>query len=310
MKRAFSIVLKQIVLTIVLFICFAVAGGVVEQGGKPQTPAEAAAAASALLLVCVLDTSVLTFIIVGSRWAGWRLMATVFFVFYGVMTFMSQIESAVFLTRLPPGMLPRLFLMGAIVAAPYSALAVLILGKIKAETTAAEPNTRLVMGAGEWAWKLSVLAVVYVVLYFTFGYFVAWRNPAVREYYGGVDPGGFVAQMISVASKTWWLIPFQLLRGLLWALLAVPVVRMMKGPWQQTALAIGLLFAVVMNAQLLLPNPFMPETVRLTHLVETASSNFIFGLLAGGLLARSGRRPRGIPASVDERPPMLSQRSY
>ncbi len=32
-----------------------------------------------------------------------------------------------------------------------------------------------------------------------------------------------------------------------------------------------------MNAGLLAPNPLMPETVRMTHLAETASSNFIFG---------------------------------
>ena len=48
----------------------------------------------ALLTVCFLDTIVLAYIILRSRWAGWRLIATVFFVFYGVMTFMSQIESA------------------------------------------------------------------------------------------------------------------------------------------------------------------------------------------------------------------------
>jgi hypothetical protein len=61
---------------------------------------------------------------------------------------------------------------------------------------------------------------------------------------------------------------------------------MMKGAWPETALTIGLLFAVVMNAQLLIPNPYMPEVVRITHLIETATSNFVFGLLVGWLLAR------------------------
>ena len=75
-------------------------------------PESAGDAAVALLAVCFLNTIVLTHIIVRSRWAGWRLIATVFFVFYGVMTFMSQIESAVFITHLPSGVLPRLFLMG------------------------------------------------------------------------------------------------------------------------------------------------------------------------------------------------------
>jgi hypothetical protein len=61
---------------------------------------------------------------------------------------------------------------------------------------------------------------------------------------------------------------------------------MLKVQRTETALAIGLLFAVVMNAQLLLPNPYMPEPVRLAHLIETASSNFIFGVLIGWLLTQ------------------------
>jgi hypothetical protein len=69
---------------------------------------------------------------------------------------------------------------------------------------------------------------------------------------------------------------------------------MLKGRRLETALAIGLLFAVVMNAQLLLPNPYMPESVRMAHLVETASSNFIFGMFIGWLLSNeSASRPIG-----------------
>jgi hypothetical protein len=41
-----------------------------------------------------------------------------------------------------------------------------------------------------------------------------------------------------------------------------------------------------MNAPLLLPNPYMPEPVRMAHLVETASSNFVFGALIGFLLTK------------------------
>jgi hypothetical protein len=59
---------------------------------------------------------------------------------------------------------------------------------------------------------------------------------------------------------------------------------MLKGARPETVLAIGLLFAVVMNAQLLLPNPYMPEPVRMAHMVETGSSNFIFGAFIGWLL--------------------------
>src|SRR5512132_3201616 len=68
----------------------------------------------ALLTVCFLDALVLAYIILRSRWTGWRLIATVFFVFFGVMTFMSQIESLVF-HILPSGMLPRLILVGVLI---------------------------------------------------------------------------------------------------------------------------------------------------------------------------------------------------
>jgi hypothetical protein len=240
----------------------------------------------ALLAVCFLDALVLTYIILRSRWTGWQLIATIFFVFYGVMTFISQIESVVF-HILPPGVLPRLFLMGVLVAAPFSLLAVLILGKGKADSAAInEPNSRLQMPAKEWAWKLAVIAIAYMILYSTFGYFIAWKNPAVQAYYGGIDEGSFFAHMKVVFTTAPWLEPFQALRGMLWALLALPVIRMMKGRWQETAIAVGMLFAVLMNSQLLLPTPLMPEAVRMTHLVETASSNFIFGYLIVWLLHR------------------------
>jgi hypothetical protein len=182
--------------------------------------------------------------------------------------------------------LPRLCLMGALIAAPFSVLAVLILGKRNSVTAGLQPSPRLVMPAGEWAWKLGVIAVAYVILYFTFGYFIAWRNPAVREYYRGIDEGGFAGQIGRVLRDTPWLIPFQILRAMFWVALAAPVIRMLKGQWPETALAIGLLFAVVMNAQLLLPNPYMPEPVRMAHLVETASSNFVFGVFIGWLLTK------------------------
>jgi hypothetical protein len=286
MKTAAFVVLRVIALTIILFVSFAVAGGAVGFAGDSHASEQTGASTLLLLAVCLLQVMVMTHLILRSRWAGWRLVAAVFFIFYGVTTFMPQIESAVFLTRLPPGTLPRLFLMGALIAAPFSVLAVLILGKRKSETVDTQQNSRLVMSASEWAWKLAVIAVAYVILYFTFGYFIAWRQPAVQEYYGGVDPGSFVAQMRTVLRNTPWLIPFQIMRAMCWVALALPVIRMLKGKWPETALALGLLFAVVMNAPLLLPNPYMPEPVRMAHLVETASSNVIFGVFVGWLLTQ------------------------
>jgi hypothetical protein len=226
-------------------------------------------------------------------------VAAVFVVFYAVLTLMGQIESAVFITRLPPGMLPRLFAMGALIAAPFSVLAVLILGKWKPQPDA-QPSRRLEMPAREWAWKLAVIAAAYVVLYFTFGYYVAWRNPEVSGYYGGSDPGSFFAQLGNVWRDMPWLFALQIGRALLWTAIALPVIRMLKGGWRETAVSVALLFSVVMNSQLLIPNLYMPEPVRMAHLVETASSNFIFGVLIGWLLAKPGQPSNEMIGAVPE----------
>ena len=144
------------------------------------------------------------------------------------------------------------------------------------------------MTAGEWAGKLSLIVIAYVIIYFTFGYFIAWKSAAVRAYYGGSDPGSYLAQLSNVVRDTPLLVPLQAARALLWAAIAVPVIRMTKGRWWEAGLAVALLFSVVMNSQLLLPNPLMPREVRMVHLLETATSNFLFGWLL--VLVLRGRR--------------------
>ncbi|SRR6266496_766342 len=294
-KKTVVLILKFIALTVLYFVCFTIASALFFSSDSvpPTSPEQAGTALAALLALCFLNTMVLTYIILRSRWAGWRLILVVFFISFGTMTIMSQIETAVFVTRLPSGMLPRIFLLGATVAALFSPLAVMILGKRKRDNTLNEANARLVMPATEWIWKAGLIAIAYVVLYFTFGYFIVWRNAAVREYYGGTDSGSFVAQMHTVVINTPWLPLLQALRAMMWMALALPVIRMMKGQWWEAGLAVSLLFAIVMNSQLLLPNPFMPETVRMAHLIETASSNFLFGWLIVWLLLYRHGVPSG-----------------
>jgi hypothetical protein len=275
------LLLRIVALTVILFVCYAIAGAAVRLPANTQDPA---AGTLALIVVCVLQTLVLSYLILRSSWSGMRLALAIALVFYGVATFMPQIESAVFITSLPAGTLPRLFVMGALVAIPFAALSVLVLGKRKADPVDLNSTARLTMPASEWAWKLALIAVAYVTLYLSFGYFIAWRNPALRAYYGDIDPGSFTGQIGHILRDMTWLVPFQIVRAMCWVAIAIPVMKMLKGDRLETALALGFLFAVVMNSLLLLPNPYMPESVRMSHLVETASSNFIFGVLVGWLL--------------------------
>jgi hypothetical protein len=293
MKATVIIAIRLLALTVLYFICFAaVSAALLPAASEQPVAVQAGAALVALLAVSLLNTLVLGYVIIRSRWAGWKLVLATFFVFYGVMTVMPQIETAFFLTRLPPGMLPRLFLSGAIIAALVSSLAVLILGKRRSDPTESNRHSRLDMPVGEWVGKLSLIVIAYLVIYFTFGYFIAWKSAAVRAYYGGSDPGSFLAQMRTVVRDTPLLLPLQVVRAILWTAIAVPVIRMMKGQWWEAGLAVALMFAVLTSSQLLLPNPLMPPDVRMVHLLETASSNFLFGWLLV-LVLRGRRRSRG-----------------
>ena len=268
--------IRVVAVTIVYFVCFVVvSGALLAPASEQPAPAEAGATLLALLLVSVINAAFWSYLILRSRWTSWKLILTVFLVFYGVSTVMPQIESAYFITRLPPGMLPRLFLAGLIMAAVFAPLAVLILGKAR---SSANESSQLTMSTGAWIAKLSLIVVAYVFLYFTFGYFIAWKNPAVRAYYGGGELSGFITHITTLLRSEPMLFLLQAVRALLWIAIALPVIKMMKGEWWERGLAVALLFAV-MTSQLLLPNPLMPTEVRMVHLVETASSNFLFGWL-------------------------------
>ena len=264
--------------------------GQISEAVVESAPAPPSGSFMALVLfVMLLQTVALAYPVMRSKWSGWKLALAVFLLYFGTVTFMSQMESLVYLgDKMPNGMLPGLFAMGLFTAAVFSPVVVLVLGKWKAGTAAsATSGHREPTSAGEWAWKTAVGGLVFLSLYYLFGYFVAWKNPLLRDFYGGTDPGSFFAQMSSIVESTPWMLPFQYLRSLLWVALAVLVIRMMKGSWWQVALAVSLLFTVP-AIYLLFPNPMMPDAVRMAHLVETAPYQFLFGWFVVWLFSRLG----------------------
>lgn len=143
--------LKVIALAVIMFVCFIVAtiiSGVSTPSASGRPPVDERAALPILLLVSLLQAAVLAYLILRSRWSGWKLIGAVFLAFYGLSTIVTQIESVVYLpTQLPPGLIPKLFVMGAITAALFSPVSVLIMGKFRQTLTQSGPNLRLVMPA-------------------------------------------------------------------------------------------------------------------------------------------------------------------
>lgn len=274
-------------LTVLMMVLFMVGATYLgPQVDGTLAPADASFTGLAMLLVCFVDTLLFGILILRSRLYGWRLMLVTAFLYYGVKTFQANIEAVYFMRNITPAMAPGLFLMTLPLALLWSPVAVWLLGKARrpAETPTA-PSLLPILNSGVGLGKLLVLGVlVYPLLFFAFGYYVAWQSPAVRTFYGGTDPGSFVLQMRTIIAGDPFLLLFEGLRGLLWTAMAALLLWTIKArPWL-AVLLLALVLALVENDTHLIPNPLMPTIVRQVHFVETASSNFLFGLIAGVIL--------------------------
>lgn len=281
--------LRFAVLVVVYFILSAVGGGLVAPY-VPAIPAEPGPVPlmTGLLIVCGTTVLIVMLMIYSSRWYGWKLILTMSVAFYIVMTLVTQLEAWYFLLGITigPELMRRLFLQGIPTAFIFIPLAVLVMGRVKAPANATPSPIITPMPFKEWLWKLGVIYLAYLVLYYAAGYFIAWQNPEVRAFYG--SPGEalpFLQQMAHIFGDDPWLTPYQLLRTLIWVAGAYPIVRGSRLPLWQTALIVGLALSVPQNIVHILPNPLIPSnSVRISHLIETASSTFVFGLIVTWLL--------------------------
>ncbi|MDH5360345.1 MAG: hypothetical protein OEX03_07260 [Gammaproteobacteria bacterium] len=273
-----KLLLKIILLVVIYFILFALASGLFATGTTPPMTAEQEAmAVPGMLVVALVHTLIIVQLIRMSALHGWRLSLVLMLGFYGVTTFMSQNESLWFAPALgiPYEVIPGFFLSHIPVVLIFMPLAVWLLGRWSGEELA--PSFVLQMPVQEWVWKLALIALAYLVLYFSFGFLIAWQNPELQQMYNRPEGQWVFRQEL--------LIPWQILRGVLWGLLAVVILRMLRGSFWSVAVMIGIYFALPMNIYHILPNPYMPiPGVRLSHFIETASSNFILGLVVCKIL--------------------------
>jgi len=288
-KKIISVTGKLVVLTFIFLLIYIGSANVffTQVPALPSDPSLIPAPFD-ILVYGGVHVIILALVICRSRWYGWRLALAVGVAYYGFVSFMSQIETWWFLSNLTvtPLDLKGLFLMGLPPAFLFVPLAVWVLGKWKAPERIEEVFVETQMPPAQWAWKVVVIGIVYVGLYFAAGYYIAWRNPALRAFYGGTDPGNFISMMVLNFQQSPLLIPFQFIRGILWVLFALPVIRMGRRPWE-TALLAAIFISIPMSIGCIMANPYIPDaSVRISHLIEITSSNFIFGMVLSWLFYR------------------------
>jgi hypothetical protein len=212
------------------------------------------------LLYLALNLAVLTFAAFSAQVGGWRLYAALWVLGIGAGMINNMIEAVVFRVA-PLASVFSAIAMAAVSFAVLAGVAILISRKWRA-------GDRVPAGPVLTVPKLAAIVVAYEILYFAAGTVVF---PYVAAFYAdrGLPSGALVFAL-------------QVPRALLWVAFAYPLLRLSP---RLTPLNLALAYGVIGGiAPLVVDNPLMPLWVRIPHMIETSTSNFLFGLFVGWLL--------------------------
>lgn len=235
-----------------------------------------------LVLAAFIDTMLLSYFVVSSRWTGWREWGAVFAVFYGVNYLLTAMESVYLGSIFSSSVAFSLVVNGAIASGVFAAALVWVWGKRGVQNQG--PNTRLLMPGREWAWKIVGAGVVYLLLFTLFGFAV------YLPLAGFLDPKALAVEQSIAASSAAFVFPLEAFRGAFWALLAAPAIIALRFGWKKTGLVMGLLFAVPVSGDIAL-STLMTPGLQIAHLAEVFGENLAFGLLMAWIFHFRSRLP-------------------
>jgi len=260
---------NAILRAVVVFLAFcfiqAVAGMLFLSGIKiPASPH----AMEWMLLSNSLVVASLAFVAIRADLRGWRLGAALAGIPL-VIGSVNAIEGVFFLTNssLPWSRLFAFLILSAALILPVWAL---LFGR-PTDNPIAHYAPISSKTLSEKIWKFAVSDLAYSFLYLTAGFIVF---PYVKDFYATQH----IPPMTSILAMQ------LLLRGPIFVLVCLALVRMLGRPRFAGALAVGLVFTIISGvAPLLTPNPIFPDAVRWAHFCEVSSSNFVFGAIVGWL---------------------------
>ena len=213
-----------------------------------------------------------------SNWLGNKLLFGTMFVLFMVYCFMTQIETWFFgnafaiLTKMDIVLITLTNFIPILVAVPLS---IKMFGKERKSS-----GNESLIETRDLVKKVIILGLCYVVVYFMFGYFIAWQFREVRVFYSGnAIKTSFIEKLILNYQENAIIYPFQFLRGILFTLSIMPLVYMMRG--KSKALLISLCLVYLCPAVvLIIPNILFPDMVRWAHFLEMMTSMFCFAVIS------------------------------
>jgi len=242
-----------------------------------------------IFITALLQTLIVTWYANRTQLSGIKLGVVVFVVIFGVQFFMSQIETFYFLDSIQ---MPWQLIFGQVLAGIGVGLfAALLSVRYKNKLGALEGNSENgfnTLPRNVAIGRFTILAFVYTLIYYLFGYFIAWQFPSLREYYSGsTELIPFMSHMQVQVTSEPQLLLFQIFRGYLWAGIAyMATMNLPKAKQWERLLIVGLAMSIGLAFPILVPQSYMPTPVRLGHFPELLSSNFVFGVIAAWLFGK------------------------
>ncbi len=253
-------------------------------------------AAVALPQVAFLTATALAAVVMRSRWHGLRLLGTLVALQFGLGTLLPLLELLAFpayASALPGGQVLHTLLLGIVSAVAVGVVALVLFGRFR-------PFRGLPTGplsTRHWAARLAGAAVIFVAATMAAAYLAISRQPVVAFFHGLAGAHSF-GSWLQTALALYPLLPgVEALRAMVAAATLLPMIAGDRGPRHLTATLAGALTSVLVGAPLLVPTPWLPETVRLSHLREVIWSMLPLGfvlaelaLMGQGTPAKAGRR--------------------
>ena len=209
-----------------------------------------------------------------SDWRDWKLLSALFLV-RAVIEFANWIEGALYLPNV--GIEWRGVIIYELLTAAVTAVLWLMVFRGAAVPESINEHPIPHRSFPQMAWRFVLCSAVYVFLYYLAGTIIL---PLVRDYYATQHIPG-PGQIISLQF---------FLRGPLFILVCLTLLRMFRLSHLSGALAVGLAFTFLSGvAALIMPNGIFPDTVRWAHFWEVSTSNLVFGIVVAWLWGQAQR---------------------
>ena len=289
-------ILLWIVLTVVMLVSWpsgVMLGNAITQSSPPQLAGgvgapDPSSIAVTFLAVCIVNSLLLGLMIWQTRSykGALRWMALVLYVWV-VQFLLTQMETWFFVEGLvmSNAQILSIVIAGAVMSLVTVSTGILVAAKMNKADLKRRFSFRVNRWRPLWPPLLALTCIVYPLIYFTFGYFVAWQNEAVRMFYthSAVLNSFFVETAKAIADGVYL---YQVLRAGIWVMVSLPLIVMLQRERFKQYILMGALSALP-SVQLFIPNPYMPADVAMAHFVETSISNFLWGITIVFLVNRS-----------------------